>query len=158
MAINQYGKQTVLETVSGSYDSGDLTSADANNGLIVKVKGPNADYQDGIGKYEKPTADTDQFGGVILNVGGGDLSSTSVPRLDARGTAPDDRSVRLGTRGSFLLVKDAAVTPADTGMRVHPSATAAGQVTVSAATGKAYFGTVLASAVNSRNLILVKID
>ena len=78
--------------------------------------------------------------------------------MDSRGTAPDDRSVRLGTRGTFLLVKDAAVAPGDTGMRVHPSATNAGQVTVAATTGKAYFGTVLAAAVNSRNLVLVKID
>ena len=154
MAINQYGKQVIQETLTGTFDPGDLTVADSNEGLVAKPSATNANWQDGQPKYEKTSASADIFASVILNVPGANITSTTSPALDPHGTVPGGNTVRVGTRGIFLLKCSRAVTGADVGSQLTPDAN--GQVTP-ASTGTNLFGRVVAAAPNPNNLLLVQI-
>ena len=154
MAINRYGKEVRQQRLTGTYDGTDLSVADSNEGLVAKLKTPNADWQDGIGKYEKTGASTDNFAGVIGEVAGADITSTSSPALDPHGTVPGGNSVTIYTQGVFLLKCSRAVTGADAGSQLTPDAN--GEVTP-ATSGNNLFGRVLAADPNPNNLLLVQI-
>ena len=158
MAINQYGKQVVKETDNGTFDDGDLSQADANEGLIVTFKA-NDNWQDGQAKYVKPTAIGDTFAGVVLNVSKANLTSTSVPSLDPLSTAPGGNVVRVGTRGNYLLKKESAVQASDRGDAVVPSTVTAGQVVTKGtpAATDTVVGYVIGAADNPNNLLLVRL-
>ena len=158
MAINQLGKIVQKETDSGTFDSGDLSPSDSNEGLIATFKA-NTAWQDGQAKYVKPSASTDQFAGVILNVSGTSLSSTTQPTLDPHGTSPGGNTVTVGTRGNYLLKTNAAVEAGWEGRAVIPNATVPGRVDAVATPGaNTVVGRVIASNPNTNNLILVRLS
>ena len=154
MAITQYGKQVTLESLSGTFDGADLSVSDSYEGLVVKLKVPNMNWEDGQPKYEKTGASTDVFAGVILNVAGSNVSSTSTPPLDPHGTFPGGRVVRVGTRGLFLMKCSRAVTASGAGSQLTPDAN--GEVTP-ATSGTNLFGRIVAANPNPNNLLLVQI-
>lgn len=162
MAIKQGGAQKVQAQTGALLGTGTgaIVQADANNGIIAKYDA-NTGVRGGQGVVVKTSADSDRVAGVILNVSRANVTSTSEPSLDPRGTAPGGSTCLLGTAGNFLLTFDAAVPAAQVGRAVTLSGTNAGQVIADAAPGtKTIVGHVIAAdglVVNGRQVALVRL-
>ena len=162
MAINQGGGQKILAKTGAYLGTGAqaISQSDANNGLIAKYVDAS-NWRSGQGTVTKTNAADDNFAGVILNVSKANVTSSTQPPLDTRGTVPGGNTVTLATAGNVLLVFDAQVGADEVGNAVIPSATNAGQVVSSASPGtNTVIGHVIAGndeQVDSKNVALVRL-
>ena len=159
MAFNQLGRQVIKETMSGTYDSS-IDQDDSNEGVLVKFGTGNHLWRNGQPSYVKTTDVTDLVAGVLLNVSGAKISSTTQPRLYPYGTVPGGRVCTVATRGIVLVKFTNAILINSVGRYVVPSATdGEAQWKTTPATDDHVMGVIVAADINAaNNLALVSIN
>lgn len=158
MAITQLGRQVIHQKASGTHSG--LTQADANEGVLVRYNAGNTAWQNGQPQYVKTNAVNQRAAGVVQNVAGANITSSTEPSLDPRGTAPGGSVVTVATQGFVLLKFDTALTATSSGQRVWPSTTA-GLAATHASTipaGAVFLGTIVAADDNTNNVGLVALN
>ena len=158
MAFNQLGRQVIKETMSGTYDSS-IDQDDSYEGVLVKFAASNRRWQAGQPAYVKTTDVTDLVAGVLLNVSGAKISSTTSPRLYPYGTVPGGRVCTVATRGLVLIKFTNNIGINSVGRYVVPSATdGEAQWKTTPATDDHVMGVIVAADNNPNNLALVSIN
>ena len=158
MAFNQLGRQVIKETMSGTYDSS-IDQDDSNEGVLVKFGTGNHLWQNGQPAYVKTTGLNDVVAGVLLNVSGAKISSTTQPRLYPYGTVPGGRVCVVATRGIVLVRFRANVNINSVGRYAIASADdGLAEVKQTPDPNDNLVGIIVASDNNTNNLALVSIN